>query len=63
MKNSNMEIKVSTIPMGAWDIDGRWYPNLNLEMTIAEQIEHNIKGGYARTWKLPVQLTYIINER
>jgi len=39
-------MKFTDIPLGQWDMRGNWYPNLNLNMSIADQRRHNIIGGH-----------------
>lgn len=60
MKNNNMDIKFTDIPMGAWDSDGRWQPNLNLKMSVAEQAKHNLVGGHFFMRDRQHALSYVI---
>lgn len=41
--------EVIKIPWGCWDMNGTWYPNLNLSMSPEEQYRQNLKNGYAGT--------------
>jgi len=41
-------MKLTDIPIGSWDLQGNWFPNLNLlpEMSVAAQRRHNMIGGH-----------------
>lgn len=37
---------VIRIPLGMWDLDGKWFPNTLLKMSEEAQREHNLRNGY-----------------
>ncbi len=55
-KDKEWSIKFTDIPLGIWDIYGHWQPNLNLEMSISDQIRHNIIGGHFKKIYPPTEL-------
>ena len=46
MSTSETTFKLVNMPIGAWDINGGWQSNPNLNMTETMQIRHNIIGGH-----------------
>ncbi len=40
------KIDLSKVPLGAWEINGTWHHNPNLNMTYQEQYKHNLDAGH-----------------
>ncbi len=52
-------IKFTDIPLGTWDLQGRWWPNFHLEMSEAEQRRHNMIGGHYKNQYNPDDFTTV----
>ena len=58
----DFKIKLTDIPLGSWDTYGNWYPNLNLNMSVAQQRRHNMVGGHFKVEPVDLHCCLFVDE-